>query len=51
MTPPVRCSLPKYSSEALLRDKLVYAINNALTMQLDFRMDTGEGFEDLEARK
>jgi len=43
--------LPKYSSEAVLKEKLIYAIHNALTMQLDFRMDTGEGFEDLETRK
>jgi hypothetical protein len=43
--------LPKYTSEAILREKLLYAITNALTMQLDFRMDTGEGFDDLEARR
>ena len=44
-----KLTLPKYTSEAVLREKLLYAISNALTMQLDFRMDSGDGFEDLEA--
>ena len=43
------CRLPKYTSEEVLRKQLLYAITNALTMQLDFRMDTGDGFEDLDA--
>lgn len=43
--------LPKYTSEEILREKLTYAINHATTMQLDFKMDTGDGFEDLEERK
>jgi hypothetical protein len=40
-------SLPKYTDKAILRDKLLYAITQAGTMDADFRMRSGEGFEDL----
>ena len=39
--------MPKYSDKEVLRTKLMYAIANADTMQADFRMRTGEGFEDV----
>ena len=45
LLPP--CSLPKYTEKAILRDKLLYAIHHAATMQADFRMRDGEGFEDV----
>ena len=41
------CSLPKYTDKTILRDKLLYAIRHAATMQADFRMRDGEGFEDV----
>ncbi len=48
--PPIclaACSLPKYSEKSILRDKLLYAIHHAATMQADFRMRDGEGFDDV----
>lgn len=36
---------PKYSSKAVLREKLLYAIRNADLMDADFAMRTAEGWE------
>jgi hypothetical protein len=42
-------TLPEYSNAALLRDKLLYAINNVTTMETDFQTNSAEIAEGYRA--
>ena len=37
--------LPRYSSDEVMRRRLVYAINSATTMELDVQLHDAEGWE------
>ena len=39
-------SLPRYSSKAVMREKLIYAIKNSPNMDADVRLHNAEGWTD-----
>jgi hypothetical protein len=39
-------ALPNYSTPEIMREKLLYAINNSPNMDADVRINTGEGWSD-----
>lgn len=41
-------SLPAYTSKDILREKLLYAISNTVTMDADVQLHNGDGYNDLE---
>lgn len=41
-------SLPQYTSKEILRKRLLYAINNTVTMDADVQLHNADGYYDLE---